>query len=80
MLLKSLGVVPATGKVAELFCRHSFGGTVVDMDFECSFKVAYVSGSDMVDKEQMGEEKPVSLIGSPMCQTFFDLFVVIQTE
>ena len=54
--------------------------TVVDMDFECSFEVAYVSGSDMVDKEQMGVEKPVSLIGSPMCQTLFDLFVVIQTE
>ena len=39
MLLKSLGVVPATGKVAEVFCRHSFGGTVVDMDFERGFAV-----------------------------------------
>ena len=32
---------------------------------------------DMVDKEQMGGEKPVSLTGSPMCQTVCDLIVVM---
>ena len=32
----------------------------------------------MADKEQMGEEKPVSSIGSSMCQTFFDLIMLIQ--
>ena len=31
----------------------------------------------MIDKEQMGEEKPVSLIGSLMCQTFCDLIMVM---
>ena len=31
----------------------------------------------MIDKEQMDEEKPVSLIGSLVCQTFCDLIMVM---
>ena len=78
VVFKSLGVAPTKSKVAEIFCRDSFGGTVVDMDFERSFKVAYVRVWDMVDKEQMGEEKPVSLIGSPVCDTLCDLSMVMR--
>ena len=120
-----LGVAPANGKVAEMFCRKSFGGTPVDMGFERGHVVDHVSGwvnndvgqpklraveqrvapagerlcqqeskrhmrarmrqrdkcsraADMVDKEQMGGEKQVSLIGSPMRQTFCDLIMAMR--
>ena len=35
-----------------------------------TIKASAVSDADVVEKNQMGGEKPVSLIGSPMCQTF----------
>ena len=40
-------------------------------------EASVASDPDMVDKEQMGGEKSVSLIGSPMCQTVCDLIVVM---
>ena len=44
----------------------------------CNAREASVgSDADMIDKEQMGEEKPVSLIGSLVCQTFCDLIMVM---
>ena len=41
-------------------------------------EASVVSDADMVDKEQVGVKKPVSLIGSPMCQTFCDLIMVMR--
>ena len=36
------------------------------------------SSADIVDKGQIGEEKPVSSLGSPVCQTFCDLIMLIR--
>ena len=64
-------MVSANGKVAELFCRIRFGGTVVGMGFKRS--LAVVSATCMDDEEQMEEverrvrdEEPVLLVGSPI--------------
>ena len=35
-------------------------------------EASVASDADMVDNEQLGGEKPVSSIGSPMCLTFCD--------
>ena len=40
-------------------------------------EASVASDADVVDEEQMGGEKPVLLIGSPMCQTFCDLIMVM---
>ena len=34
--------------------------------------------ADMVDNAQLGGEKPVSSIGSPVCHTFFDLIMMMR--
>ena len=33
VILKSLGVASTSGNVAELFCRHKFGGAAVEQGF-----------------------------------------------
>ena len=125
VILKSLGVASANGKVAELFSRNRFGGAAVDMGFERGLRVDHVTGwtndtvgqqrlhaaeqrvspaaqegpdeamrraqaacsareasvvgdADMVDKQHMGGEKPVSSIGSLQCPTFCDLTMVMR--
>ena len=35
VILKSLGVISASGEMADLFCRNRFGGAAVDTDFHC---------------------------------------------
>ena len=81
MLLKSLGVVPAIGSgrivlQAQFWwysCRHGLRARLRS-------GLCCVTDWDMVNKEQMGEGKPVSLICCPMCQIFRGLFVLMQTE
>ena len=41
-------------------------------------EVSVANITDMVDKEQMVEEKSVSSIGHPMCQTFCDSIMVMR--
>ena len=41
-------------------------------------EASVASSADMVEKEHMGEQKPVSSIGSPMCLTFFDLIMAMR--
>ena len=52
-----LAVAPSNVKVAALFRRNRFDGTVVDMGLERSFVVDNATGLDMDDEEQMEEVK-----------------------
>ena len=129
VIFKSLDVVSASERVAELFCRSRFGDSAVGIDFERGIVADYAtdgmndnvgkqrshatehrvssageqpsvvtrvvtapegpeetmrqafaatsakeasaaSDADAVEKNQMGGEKPVLLMGSPKCQTF----------
>ena len=72
-------MTPAQRKVAELSCRNItvLAGTAVDRGLERGPAVDHVTGWDKAEKEQVGEEKTVSFIGSPMCQTF-DLIMVMR--
>ena len=41
-------------------------------------EVSVATDADMVDNKQMGEGKPMSLVGSPMCQTFCGAITVMR--
>ena len=41
-------------------------------------EASVASDADMVDNEQLGGEKPVSSIGSPVCHTFCDLIMMMR--
>ena len=41
-------------------------------------EASVASDADMVHNEQLGGEKPVSSIGSPMCLTFCDLIMMMR--
>ena len=45
---------------------------------EAMRQASVASSADMVDKEHTGGEKPVSLIGCPVYQTFFDLIMMMR--
>ena len=55
VILESLGVASANGKVAELFCRNRFGGAAVDMGFERGLIVDHVTGwtNDTVGQQRL---------------------------
>ena len=85
VILMSLGVAPATFKVAELFCRNRSGDAAVSMGFEHGLVVDFATGWNMSDEEQMKEveqrvrdEEPVLLLGSPMCCAFSTLIELTQ--
>ena len=73
VILTSVGVTPLISKVAEMFQKISF-----DTGIERGLVQYHVTGWDTVDEEQMDEEKPASLIGSPLCRTFCDLIMVMR--
>ena len=45
-----------------------------------TIKVSAASDVDVVEKNQMGGEKPVLLIGSPMCQTFCGVITTMMRD
>ena len=55
VIFMSWGVALANFGVAELFCRNRFGDAAVDIGFERGFVVAYATGWNVDDDEQMEE-------------------------
>ena len=54
-ILRSLGLVPVNFKVAESFCRNSFGDAAVGKGFKRGLGVDSATGLDMEDEKQMKE-------------------------
>ena len=54
-ILRSLGLVPVNFKVAELFCRNSFGDAAVGKGLKRGLVVDCATGWDMEDEKQMKE-------------------------
>ena len=46
VILKSLDVASASERVAELFCRNTFGDSAVDTGFERGIAADYATGVD----------------------------------
>ena len=64
VILMSLGVAPASFKMAESFCRNRFGESAVNMGLERGLVVHSATSWSMSDEEQMKEVEP------PMCRAF----------
>ena len=52
----------------------------VVLDASSTTKASAASDADVVEKNQMGGEKPVLLIGSPMCQTFCGVITTMMRD
>ena len=45
-----------------------------------TYEACVAGDADVVEKDQMGGEKPVSVTGSPMCQTFCGVIMTLTRD